>query len=784
MAQPSTGNCEQDFWNAHIFFKAHSAAIWSNGGWKVLQQEGFHSACLDGGGHFYFALLASNMLSSDLGVCVPSSCNENDITWKVFPLIFRHFFDTGAQQGLQFGVRLHQYHQLGFEDLRAPEIWQLGLAVGLLLCLLGVSEGQKASGPGAQICLLVAVCAGEVMLYTRWQMYDWHSQHLPMFALARSVGELALQAQLALQLLRLASCRSLGQACQAAALRVLQLAFAFAACCLATRQAARLTVNVFSQGAWYQTWSRCFHEVEEPWLEILLHGRDCRHLQRLRSELQVLFCSLPLLLLASLSKKAAAVAVAAACCAWLNGVPELTFAQIATSAALLNARCASASRKCGAGVALMALAATGYSDLDAQRMRLARAAIWPWLLCLGDVSDFSLGADLAIPMLPLALFVLEGYVEPHSKDLTGCDFLARLLGLTLAALFCGQVLSRLPSGLQRLARLLSAEARVASLEAQLEAERQMRLSGRKRGPSLLLAIGQAGQQISTMALPGSPIGVLTLGALACSLTAMRVAFSQQWAAAAGLIMAAAVCDGLDGHVARLLDAVTVFGGELDSLGDLVNFGVAPAIVIYAWADEKAGDFWDVVLWISCVFFCQACALRLARFNCSPGGPAFQGAPPENQKTEKSGDSSGVPSGPNAALIERGSKFLARSKFFTGVPAPMGAMLALLPLFWHLDARPLPFGCHPRQVASVVLLLSGLLMVSHLKTLSSKMFVRDPKKASHLRITSPWEGMLKLLGISGAVCASLCSPWRLVLAMELIYVVSLFVGPVVYLLLAD
>lgn len=258
--------------------------------------------------------------------------------------------------------------------------------------------------------------------------------------------------------------------------------------------------------------------------------------------------------------------------------------------------------------------------------------------------------------------------------------------------------------------------------------------------------------------------VLTLTALGCSLTSMRVAWARQFHISAGLIMAAAVCDALDGHVARLLDAVTVFGGELDSLGDLVNFGVAPALVIYAWADEGRGDWEDLGLWASCVIFCQACAIRLARFNSSPGGPAH----PLRKISEE--------------IVEDGSpnwRFVSKSKFFCGVPAPMGALMALLPLFWQLETGSVLFGS-ARQVAVPTLLVTAGLMVSTLKTLSSKMFVRNPRTASHLRISSPWEGLLKA-AIFGAVVASMAyySPWRLIIAMEVVYIIGLFLGPVVY-----
>ncbi|OLP99410.1 CDP-diacylglycerol--serine O-phosphatidyltransferase [Symbiodinium microadriaticum] len=196
--------------------------------------------------------------------------------------------------------------------------------------------------------------------------------------------------------------------------------------------------------------------------------------------------------------------------------------------------------------------------------------------------------------------------------------------------------------------LVQLPTRLADAEAALAAERakRQRLRAEKKAHQAValqttpgVALSRAMPPAKATAAPRSPSkgsepeglclqakrwlclaapSALTLGALACSLTAMRSAFAHNWAQAAGLIIAAAVCDGLDGHVARLLDAVTVFGGELDSLGDLVNFGVAPAIVMYAWADQGQGDLGDIILWISCVAFCQACALRLARFNISPG----------------------------------------------------------------------------------------------------------------------------------------------------------------------
>src|SRR5476649_2455760 len=133
--------------------------------------------------------------------------------------------------------------------------------------------------------------------------------------------------------------------------------------------------------------------------------------------------------------------------------------------------------------------------------------------------------------------------------------------------------------------------------------------------------------------------VITLMALSLGLTAIRFAFegSVQWALTA--IAAAAVLDGLDGRIARALKGVSRFGAELDSLADFVDFGVAPAIVLYVSVlHHLKGIGWFVAL-----VFAVACALRLARFNVmldDPTSPAW------------------------------------RKNFFVGMPAPAGAIVGL------------------------------------------------------------------------------------------------------------
>ena len=91
---------------------------------------------------------------------------------------------------------------------------------------------------------------------------------------------------------------------------------------------------------------------------------------------------------------------------------------------------------------------------------------------------------------------------------------------------------------------------------------------------------------------------------------MRFAIAGKWEFAAIAILVAAVLDALDGTIARLLKAASDFGAELDSLSDVVAFGVAPGLIIYFWSLSTIGGFG----WAAALFFAVCCALRLARFN--------------------------------------------------------------------------------------------------------------------------------------------------------------------------
>jgi CDP-diacylglycerol--serine O-phosphatidyltransferase len=175
--------------------------------------------------------------------------------------------------------------------------------------------------------------------------------------------------------------------------------------------------------------------------------------------------------------------------------------------------------------------------------------------------------------------------------------------------------------------------------------------------------------------------VITLLALCSGMTAMRFAFEGRFEWAVACIMIATVFDGLDGRIARLLKGTTKFGAELDSLADFVNFGVAPAVVLYLWAL----DGFKAAGWIVALGLALCAALRLARFNVAlddPDKPAWM------------------------------------ANYFTGTPAPAGALLALLPMYLGFL-----FDIGGDTLRFLVLLYTPLvafLMVSRIPTFSGKL----------------------------------------------------------------
>lgn len=189
------------------------------------------------------------------------------------------------------------------------------------------------------------------------------------------------------------------------------------------------------------------------------------------------------------------------------------------------------------------------------------------------------------------------------------------------------------------------------------------------------------KQLQTIPISKLAPSFVTLMALCMGITSIRYAFDEKWSIAVALIIIAAIMDGIDGRLARMLNSTSSFGEQLDSLSDIVSFGVAPAVVIYLWSLHEIpykGVGWAVVL-----FFIACSAIRLARFNSSLS----------NQKNKAKSNN-----------------------YFQGVPMPCGAALILLPLtmrFELIDIEISPW------FMAVYIIFVGSLMISTLPIYSFK-----------------------------------------------------------------
>ena len=212
--------------------------------------------------------------------------------------------------------------------------------------------------------------------------------------------------------------------------------------------------------------------------------------------------------------------------------------------------------------------------------------------------------------------------------------------------------------------------------------------------------------------------VLTLAALCSGLTAIRFGLQGEMKLAVIAILVASVLDALDGRVARRLGVTSRFGAELDSLSDFLCFGVTPALVLYMSSLKDAG----ALGWVVTLMFPMCSALRLARFN--------------------------------TALVSDTPPPAWTGSYFTGVPAPAGALLALIPLTVSFEIEA-AWPRHPLVVGTVLVVVGGL-MVSRLPTFSFKKG-RVPRHlvlpallgaalVMGVMASSPWIG-LSLLGLA-------------------------------------
>jgi len=174
---------------------------------------------------------------------------------------------------------------------------------------------------------------------------------------------------------------------------------------------------------------------------------------------------------------------------------------------------------------------------------------------------------------------------------------------------------------------------------------------------------------------------VTITAMCFGLSSIRFAQCNEWEYAVLCILVSALLDMFDGKIARFLDQSSSFGLELDSLSDLVCFGVAPSVILYLASMQQIGK----IGWGICMFYTVCCALRLARFN----------------------------------VVHRYAEEVSdlNRKYFTGIPAPAGAIIALFPLILFFETE--SFAVVRPFCIALFLMFSGCLMVSTIKTFSSK-----------------------------------------------------------------
>jgi CDP-diacylglycerol--serine O-phosphatidyltransferase len=219
--------------------------------------------------------------------------------------------------------------------------------------------------------------------------------------------------------------------------------------------------------------------------------------------------------------------------------------------------------------------------------------------------------------------------------------------------------------------------------------------------------------------------VITLLAICAGLTAIRLSTEGRMELAVAAIVFAAALDGIDGRIARMIKGQSKFGAELDSLADFVNFGVAPGLILYFWQLHEIHNGG----WIAAMVFAISGGLRLARFNATmddPNKPAFA------------------------------------TNFFTGVPAPAGAITVLLPIYLAFLGLPKP---HPTLTALYTLLIA-FLMVSRLPVFSGKT----------IRMRVPPEMVLPVfVSVIFFIALLIGYPWHILSAGSVLFLLSLPAG---------
>ncbi|MCX8500690.1 MAG: phosphatidylcholine/phosphatidylserine synthase [Alphaproteobacteria bacterium] len=228
--------------------------------------------------------------------------------------------------------------------------------------------------------------------------------------------------------------------------------------------------------------------------------------------------------------------------------------------------------------------------------------------------------------------------------------------------------------------------------------------------------------------------MVTLAALCAGLTGMRFALENRFSEAFMAVFLAAVLDGLDGRIARLIGATSKFGAELDSLADFVSFGVAPAFILYLWVlpplDGVTAAVWSSTTirmsWAVALIYAASMALRLARFN---------------------------------ATLDDQNRPAWMNRYFVGVPAPMASALAFMPMIYQIVIPEVNLR-QPLVIDLWLLVVSGL-MVSRIPTFSAK----------RMTLSNQW--VVPILMVALVMVAGLATaPWLTFLVIGTLYFLSI------------
>ncbi|MGI9402457.1 MAG: CDP-diacylglycerol--serine O-phosphatidyltransferase [Rhizobiaceae bacterium] len=218
--------------------------------------------------------------------------------------------------------------------------------------------------------------------------------------------------------------------------------------------------------------------------------------------------------------------------------------------------------------------------------------------------------------------------------------------------------------------------------------------------------------------------LLTLLAICSGLTSIRFSIEGRIELAVAAIILAAILDGLDGRVARFLKSTTRFGAQMDSLADFVNFGVAPAMMLYFTLMDSVRSFG----WIAALIFAICACLRLARFN---------------------------------VMIDMPNQPKWQNNFFMGVPAPAAALTVIAPVYALMLGIERSDGL--AVFTTFYTLAIGLLMISSIPTFSGKEFGKRIARELVLPL---------MIVLVTAVAFLLTYPWQTLLIFVVIYLAML------------